>query len=66
VFTDPIPANTSYFPESITLNGAALTDVADADVGAYTATPTPEVSVGLGDLVETSGAQTIEFTVIID
>ena len=66
VFTDPIPANTSYLSNSITLNGSVLTDVADTDVGAYTATPTPEVSVGLGDLVETSGAQTIEFTVIIE
>ena len=66
VFTDPIPANTSYLSNSITLNGSALTDVADTDVGAYTATPTPEVSVGLGDLVETSGAQTIEFTIIIE
>lgn len=66
VITDPIPANTSYLPDSITLNSAALTDVADTDVGAYTAAPTPEISVDLGDLVEASGAQTIEFTVIID
>ena len=66
VIADPIPANTSYVPESITLNGGALTDAADADVGAYTATPTPEVSVSLGDLIETDGVQTIEFTVTID
>lgn len=66
VIADPIPANTSYVPESITLNGGALTDAADADAGAYTAAPTPEVSVSLGDLIETDGVQTIEFTVTID
>jgi uncharacterized repeat protein (TIGR01451 family) len=66
VIADLIPANTSYLAESITLNGGALTDAADADVGAYTALPTPEVSVGLGDLVEADGVQTIEFTVTID
>ena len=66
VIVDAIPANTSYLPNSITLNGGALTDAADGDVGAYTATPTPEVSVSLGDLVETDGVQTIEFTVTID
>jgi len=66
VIADPIPANTSYTPESITLNGGTLTDAADADVGAYTATPTPEISVGLGDLTEADGVQTIEFTVTID
>lgn len=65
VFTDPIPANTSYVLESITLNGGGLTDIADTDVGTYTATPTPEISVDLGNLIATSGAQTIEFTVII-
>ena len=66
VIADPIPANTTYLPDSITLNGGALTDAADADVGAYTAVPTPEVSVGLGDLTEADGVQTIEFTVTID
>ena len=66
LIADPIPANTSYLLNSITLNGGALTDAADADVGAYTALPTPEVSVSLGDLVEADGAQTIEFTVTID
>lgn len=65
-FTDAIPANTTYSPESISLNGSALTDAADADAGAYTATPTPEIAVDLGDLTEASGAQTIEFKVTID
>ena len=67
VITDPIPANTTYSPESITLNGGALTDDdTDADAGAYTTNPAPEIAVDLGDLTEASGAQTIEFTVTID
>jgi len=64
--TDPIPANTTYLPNSITLNGGALTDTADADAGAFAATPAPEISVDLGDLTGAIGAQTIEFTVTID
>ncbi|MBT8110645.1 MAG: DUF11 domain-containing protein, partial [Gammaproteobacteria bacterium] len=67
VITDPIPANTTYSPDSISLNGGALTDDdTDADAGAYTTTPAPEIAVDLGDLTEASGAQTIEFTVTID
>jgi len=66
VVTDPAPANTTYLPGSITLNGGALTDTADADAGTYAAAPIPEVSVSLGDLTGGSGAQTIEFTVTID
>jgi len=67
VFTDAIPANTTYSPESISLNGGALTDDdADADAGSYATTPAPEIAVDLGDLTEASGAQTIEFTVTID
>lgn len=66
VVTDPIPANTTYLPNSITLNGGALTDAADADVGEFVSTPAPEISVNLGDLTGATGAQTIEFTVTID
>lgn len=66
VFVDPIPANTTYLANSITLNAAALTDIADGDVGEYIAAPTPQVSVAFGDLTGASGAQTIVFTVTID
>ena len=31
--TDPVPVNTTYVPGSITAQGAALTDAADADAG---------------------------------
>lgn len=65
--TDPIPANTTYQPGSLTLNGAALSDAADADEGAFNNTPpNGEVSVTLGDLVEADGIQTITFSVQIN
>lgn len=67
VFTDAIPANTTYTPDSISLNSGTLTDDdTDSDAGAYTTTPAPEIAVDLGDLTEASGAQTIEFRVTID
>ncbi|MGI9289688.1 MAG: hypothetical protein ACR2QG_00265 [Gammaproteobacteria bacterium] len=66
VFTDPIPTNTTYQTGTLSLNSTTLTDTADGDAGEYQAAPTPQVSVGLGDLTGASGAQTIEFTVTID
>ncbi|MCB1623623.1 MAG: hypothetical protein KDI32_03480 [Pseudomonadales bacterium] len=65
-FTDAIPANTSFVAGSIELNGTALTDAADSDVGAYTATPVPQISVQLGNLTQASGPQTIRFAVTIN
>lgn len=35
--SDPIPANTTYVPGSLTLGGAGLTDAADADAGDFAA-----------------------------
>lgn len=49
---DPIPANTTYVANSITLQGASQTDAADADAGEFAAS---RVSVRLGTL---SGGQT--------
>lgn len=67
VFTDPIPANTTYVPASLRLNGAALTDDgADADAGSYQSTPTRAVRVALGSLGQAAGPQTITFVVTID
>jgi uncharacterized repeat protein (TIGR01451 family) len=65
-FRDAIPANTTYVAGSLKRNGAALTDAADADTGAYVATPAPAVTVALGDLTQAGGAQTIEFAVTIN
>ena len=65
-FRDAIPANTTYVPGSLKRNGAALTDAADADTGAYLVAPAPAVTVALGDLTPAVGAQTIEFAVTIN
>ena len=35
VFTDNIPANTTYVPGTLRLNSAALSDAADADAGDF-------------------------------
>ncbi|WOE73901.1 hypothetical protein [Alterisphingorhabdus coralli] len=54
---DPIPENTTYRPETLTLEGAALTDTdADADGGAFDGTA---IAVQLGDL---TGDQTRTIT----
>lgn len=66
VFADNIPAGTAYVPGTLTLNSAALSDGADADAGAYEATPTPRVRVQLGNLMQASGTQTIQFAVLIN
>jgi uncharacterized repeat protein (TIGR01451 family) len=65
VFTDAIPANTTYIPGSLSLNSAAITDVVDADAGQFIASPA-QVRVTLGDLTQASGAQTISFAVTIN
>lgn len=65
-FTDAIPANTTYVPGSLTLNGGAQSDTADADAGRFDALPAPGVTVALGDLTAAAGPQTIAFRVTID
>ena len=63
--TDAMPANTTYVAGSLTLNGAPLTDAADADAGTLAATPA-RVVVSLGDLTAAAGPQTVVFRVTID
>lgn len=47
VITDPIPANTTYVPGSIVVNGVAKTDAADADNAQFiAATKTVSISPG--------------------
>ncbi len=65
-FSDPIPPNTTYVAGTIELNGAPLTDGADADAGEFVAAPAAEISVALGDLTGASGVLTITFRVTID
>jgi uncharacterized repeat protein (TIGR01451 family) len=64
-FTDPIPASTTYVAGSLRLNGAPLTDVADADAGSFVLGPA-RVAVSLGDLTTATGPQTIDFRVTIN
>jgi uncharacterized repeat protein (TIGR01451 family) len=66
-FRDPIPANTTFVPGSITLNGNPITDsTADADAGGYATSPAAAVQVALGDLTQASGPQTLVFDVTIN
>lgn len=66
VFIDNIPAGTNYVAGSLTLNGGPLTDTADPDTGFYETSPQPRVRVQLGNLTQSSGTQTIRFSVVID
>ncbi|MDO9363633.1 MAG: hypothetical protein Q7T60_11950 [Sphingopyxis sp.] len=54
--TDNIPANTTYVPGSITLGGASLSDVVDADAGDFNST---RINVSLGTV---AGGQTRSVT----
>ncbi len=66
VFNDPIPADTTYVPGSISLNVGALTDLIDADAGELDTSGAPTVVVRLGDLTQADGIQTVVFQVTID
>ena len=66
VVNDPIPAFSTYLPNSITLNGLALTDATDADAGEFDTSGPPAIVVRLGDLTQADGVQTVEFSVTID
>lgn len=66
VFSDPIPADTTYVPGSITLNAGALTDAIDADAGELDSSGAPTVVVRLGNLTQADGIQTVVFEVTID
>jgi uncharacterized repeat protein (TIGR01451 family) len=66
VFNDDIPINTTYVPGTLQLNGTALSDLADTDMGELVSTPAPHVRIQLGDLTQASGPQTIRFAVTIN
>lgn len=66
LFTDAIPANTTYVPGTLTLNSVALSDATDADAGEFTNTPSARVRVQLGTLTTASGPQTVQFAVTIN
>lgn len=64
-FLDLVPADTTYVPGSLALNGTPLTDADDSDAGRFESSP-PAVRVSLGDLTESAGPQTVSFAVTID
>jgi uncharacterized repeat protein (TIGR01451 family) len=66
VVSDAIPANTTYTPGSLTLNGTPVTDAADADAGDMGATAPGQITVALGDLDTALPGQIIAFKVTID
>lgn len=59
---DPIPSGTTYQAGSLTLEGGALTDAADADAGSFTGSA---INVALGT-VAAGSTKTITFQVKID
>lgn len=60
--SDNFPTSTTYSPNSITLEGSALTDAADADAGSASATG---ISVNAGTVAPGS-TRTVTFNVTID
>lgn len=62
VITDPLPANVSYVPNSITVDGGARTDAADADNSQFSANT---VTVSLGNIASPATI-TILFKATID
>lgn len=66
VVRDTIPTFSSYVPNSLTLNGGAISDATDGDAGEFDVSGTPMVVVRLGDLTQADGPQTIVFQVVID
>ena len=66
VFTNDIPADTTYVPGTLRFNSVALSDAVDADAGDFSAAPVARVSVQLGTLTQASGTQTVQFAVTIN
>jgi len=66
VISDPIPTWSTFVPNSITLNGASISDTTDGDAGEYDTSVVPTIVVRLGDLTQADGVQTIAFQVTID
>lgn len=66
VVQDAIPTFTTYMPNSITLDGAAISDLADGDEGEFDTTGVPAIVVRLGDLTQAGLPRTIVFQVTID
>lgn len=66
VFTDPIPANTTYNLNTLSLNSTPLSDAGGDDQGDVNATTPGVITVTLGDMTSLSPTQTITFEVTIN
>lgn len=66
VIRDAVPLNTTYLAGTLLLNGAPITDAADADAGDAGISTPGTVTVSLGSLTAASPVQTIVFDVRID
>ncbi len=64
--TDNIPTNTTYVANSMTLNAAALTDIADVDGGTTTGAPVTSLSVNAGTVAAAGGTATVTFNVTVN
>lgn len=62
VFSDPIPARTTYVPNSVTVNGNARTDAADGD-NVVVSNQNVVVTIGM---LGPGGSYTIQFSMSID
>ncbi len=62
---DAIPANTTYVPGSLTLNGASLTDAPDGDAGHFAGTQI-DVVPGTAGAMPAPGTATVTFQVTIN
>lgn len=70
IITDLIPANTTYTPNSLTLDtgggAVALSDIIDLDAGDVGETTPNTVTVDIGDITNATAPQIITFEVTID
>ena len=67
VVTDPMPANTTYVPGSLTLDGAPLGDGnSDGDAGDFNITVSNAIAVRLGNVPGTASPHVITFEVTIN
>jgi uncharacterized repeat protein (TIGR01451 family) len=65
VISDPVPANTTFYPGTLKLNGVVLTDGKDLDSGDVGLTTAGTITVSLGDLTS-ADQNTIMFDVTIN
>lgn len=66
IMTDPLPANMTYIPGSITLGGAAKTDANDGDGANYNITTAGAITVSVGTINSGGGVAVISFQVSVN